>query len=96
MKNLTVKEVEYITFRLARKHLAFDEPIPDFTSRFPNILESCLIVTEQADGNAYLSARNIPGVEQTYVDSLGALDVISHKKLLLTKAALETLEKKLS
>jgi len=61
-----------------------------------NILESCLIVTEQADGNAYLSARNIPGVEQTYVDSLGALDVISHKKLLLTKAALETLEKKLS
>ncbi len=61
-----------------------------------NISGSCLIVTEQADKNAYLSARNIPGVEQTFVDSLGALEVISHKNLLLTKAALETLEKKLS
>ena len=48
MKNLTVKEVEYITFRLARKHLAFDEPIPDFTSRFPNILESCLLTPFQS------------------------------------------------
>jgi large subunit ribosomal protein L4 len=61
-----------------------------------NILGSCLIVTEQEDRNAYLSARNIPGVMQTYVNSLGALDVISHKKVLLTKSALETLEKKLS
>ncbi len=61
-----------------------------------NIEGSCLIVTEGADKNAYLSSRNIPGVKQTFVDSLGALDVISHKKLLMTKAALETLEKKLS
>jgi large subunit ribosomal protein L4 len=61
-----------------------------------NISGSCLIVTEQEDRNAYLSARNIPGVTQTYVNSLGALDVISHRKVLLTKSALETLEKKLS
>ena len=52
-------------------------------------------MTERPDREAYLSARNIPGVEQTYVDSLGALDVIRHKKLLLTKSALEALEKKL-
>ena len=42
MKRLTVKEVEYIAFRLAREILSFNEPIPDFLTRFPNILESCL------------------------------------------------------
>jgi len=61
-----------------------------------NINESCLIVTAEADKNAYLSARNIPGVDQTYVDSLAPLDVIRHGKLLVTKSALETLEKRLS
>ena len=61
-----------------------------------NISGSCLVVTEKADKNVYLSARNIPGVKQTFVDSLGALDIISHRKLLLTKSALEALEKKLS
>jgi large subunit ribosomal protein L4 len=53
-------------------------------------------VTGEPDKNAYLSARNIPGVKQTFADSLAALDIISHKKLLLTKSALEALEKKLS
>jgi death-on-curing family protein len=48
IKKLTVKEVEYLTFRLAREHLSFDEPIPDFTSRFPNILESCLLTPFQS------------------------------------------------
>lgn len=44
MKRLTVKEVEYIAFRLAKELLSFNEPIPDFKTRFPNILESCLAV----------------------------------------------------
>lgn len=42
MKNLSVKEVEYIAFRLAQEILSFNEPIPDFSTRFTNILESCL------------------------------------------------------
>jgi len=42
MKIVTVTEVEYIAFRLAKDMLAYDEPIPDFSSRFPNILESSL------------------------------------------------------
>lgn len=42
MKKLTVKEVEYIAFRLAKELLIFNEPIPDFSTRYPNILESCL------------------------------------------------------
>ena len=43
MRTVTVEEVEYIAFRLSREHLAFDEPIPDFQTRFPNRLESCLL-----------------------------------------------------
>ena len=42
LRILTVKDVEYIAFVLARKALSFDEPIPDFSTRFPNKLESCL------------------------------------------------------
>jgi death-on-curing family protein len=42
MKIITVKEIEYIAFSLAQEMLSFNEPIPNFSSRFPNILESCL------------------------------------------------------
>ena len=42
MKAITINEVEYTVFKLAREMLSFDEPIPDFTTRFPNILESCI------------------------------------------------------
>jgi len=48
METVTLKEVEYIAFRLAREELSFDEPIPDFSTRFPNILESCLAVPFQS------------------------------------------------
>jgi death-on-curing protein len=47
MKIINVKEVEYVAFRLARKYLTYSEPIPDFTTRFPRILESCLAVPFQ-------------------------------------------------
>ena len=43
MDIITVQEVEFLAFRLAREHLSFDEPIPDFSTRFPNALESCLV-----------------------------------------------------
>jgi death-on-curing family protein len=54
MKNITVKEVEYIAFRLAREMLGFDEPIPDFSTRFPHALESCLAVPFQRFGGKSL------------------------------------------
>ena len=47
MRRITIQEVEYIAFRLAGEHLSFDEPIPDFTTRFPNVLESCLLTPFQ-------------------------------------------------
>lgn len=41
-KKVTVAEVEYIAFVSARRFMTYNEPIPDFGTRFPNILESCL------------------------------------------------------
>jgi len=48
MRVITLREVEYVAFRLAREMLAFDEPIPDFSTRFPHILESCLAAPFQS------------------------------------------------
>jgi death-on-curing family protein len=39
---LTIQDVEYLAHKLAKEHLEFNERIPDFSTRFPNILESCL------------------------------------------------------
>lgn len=42
IKQLSIKEVEYVAFRLAKKLMTFNEPIPNFNTRYPNKLESCL------------------------------------------------------
>ena len=47
MRIITVADVEYLAFRLAKEHLSFDEPIPDFSTRFPNVLESCVVTPFQ-------------------------------------------------
>ena len=48
MRTITLREVEYVAFWLAREMLAFDEPIPDSSTRFPHILESCLAAPFQS------------------------------------------------
>jgi death on curing protein len=48
MRSISVKEVEFIAFTLARETLSFNEPIPDFSTRYPNVLESCLAVPFQS------------------------------------------------
>jgi len=50
MRPLTVHEIEYVAHALARKLLSFNEPIPEFSTRFPNILESCLATPFQIYG----------------------------------------------
>jgi death on curing protein len=47
MQELSLEAVQYIAHSLARERLGFDEPIPDFGTRYPNILESCLAVPFQ-------------------------------------------------
>ena len=54
MQKITVKIVEYLALKLAQEMLAFDEPIPDFSTRFPNRLESCLATPFQTFGKKSL------------------------------------------
>ncbi|MEW6407797.1 MAG: type II toxin-antitoxin system death-on-curing family toxin [Patescibacteria group bacterium] len=54
MKKITVTEIEYIAFDLAKETMNWDEPIPDFITRYPNKLESCLIVPFQTFGGKNL------------------------------------------
>lgn len=54
MGKLNVKEIEYLSFRLARETMSFNEPIPDFSTRYPNILESCLATPFQTFGGRSL------------------------------------------
>lgn len=42
MKFISIAEIEYLAFNLAKETMDFNEPIPAFSTRFPNILESCL------------------------------------------------------
>lgn len=50
MKSLAVQEVEYVAHRLAQEFTTWDEPIPDFSTRLPNVLESCLAAPFQSFG----------------------------------------------
>jgi death-on-curing protein len=54
VKTLSVREVEQVAFRLAREKMIYDEPIPDFATRFPHILESCLAVPFQKFARKFL------------------------------------------
>lgn len=47
MKIISVSDVEYLAFRFAKEHLSFNEPIPDFSTRYPNVLESCVVTPFQ-------------------------------------------------
>jgi len=54
MKYVTIQDVEFMAFTLAQEMLSFNEPIPDFGTRFPNILESCLSAPFQTFGQRML------------------------------------------
>lgn len=51
---ISTNEVELITHRMAKRLLKWDEPIPDFSTRFPNVLESCLSTPFQTYNKRYL------------------------------------------
>jgi len=50
IKQISIVEIEYLAHKLAKEYMTFNEPIPDFSSRFPNILESCILVPFQKFG----------------------------------------------
>jgi death-on-curing family protein len=47
VKNINLTEIEYLAYKLAKEFMTYNEPIPDFGSRFPNILESCVVLPFQ-------------------------------------------------
>lgn len=51
---LTIVEVEYIAHRMAIELLSYDENIPPFSTRYPNVLESCLATPFQTFGRKHL------------------------------------------
>lgn len=50
MRNITLQDVEFIAFSLARQLMTFDENIPEYCTRFPGVLESCLACPFQSFG----------------------------------------------
>ena len=59
-------------------------------------LANVLIVTAAADDNLYLAARNLPGVAVCDADSADPVSLVGFDKVLMTKAALEKIEERLS
>jgi large subunit ribosomal protein L4 len=53
--------------------------------------QSLLVATDKYDVNVYRSARNIAGVSVAPAGELNALSVLSSRRLLVTKAALDSL-----
>ena len=51
---ITVEKIKLIAHRLAIDTMNWDEPIPEFETRFPNILESCIITPFQKFNKEYL------------------------------------------
>ncbi|OJF90141.1 50S ribosomal protein L4 [Alkalibacterium sp. 20] len=79
--------------------LNFDAPkTKEFRAVLTNLDSSrkALVVVEDDNEFAKLSARNIPGVKVVAPNNVSVLDVVSHDKLILTKAALEKVEEALN
>lgn len=51
-----------------------------------------LVVTAAADQNVVKSGRNIPGCEVTFAGTMNVYDIVNATKLVLDKAALQTIE----
>jgi len=56
------------------------------------IESKALIVTCDNDKNVYLSARNIYGVDASFVGMLNVYDILNHDNLIIAKDAIEKLE----
>jgi death on curing protein len=42
LRSLDIQAVQYIAHSLAKKMMEWGEPIPEFETRYPNVLESCI------------------------------------------------------
>jgi death-on-curing family protein len=51
---VTILDVEYVAYRLARETMSWSEPIPDFSTRYTDALERCIDQPYQAFGGKQL------------------------------------------
>jgi len=54
---------------------------------------SALVVTPESEPNLIKSARNLPQINTTNVNIINIIDIMSHKTLLMTEAAVRAAEK---
>ena len=67
------------------------------TKNFQNMLNNlsvakALVVIEEGNANAVLSARNIPTVKTAGVNTINVYDVLKYNTVIVTKAAVATIE----
>lgn len=55
--------------------------------------EKSLLLLPEADNNIYLSGRNIKNLTIQPADKISAYDVLNHKKIILIRGAVSTIEK---
>lgn len=53
-QKITIADIEYVAYSLAKEIMEWDEPIPDFGTRFPGKLESCIHAPFQTFGRKNL------------------------------------------
>lgn len=54
VKIISIEKIKYLAYELAVKTMSWSEPIPEFNTRYPNILESCLATPFQKYGGKEL------------------------------------------
>ncbi len=61
-----------------------------------DVTGKALVITKEVNESVIKSARNIPGVETTFANVINPYDVLNAGKLVVDKAALETIEEVLA
>ncbi|MGI6718491.1 MAG: 50S ribosomal protein L4 [Bacteroidales bacterium] len=92
-----------LTYKAAEQNITILEDISFDTPKTKNFAEllsnfkfendKVLLVTQKADKNIYLSARNIPNANVINADSLNTYQILNAKKLMIEESALSDLEK---
>jgi len=54
IKNISIEEIKYTAYSLAKNTMGWNEPIPEFETRFPNVLESCVATPFQKFNKKFL------------------------------------------
>ena len=74
--------------------LSFDAPkTKEFAQVLKNVsVDKALVVIEEGNNNAVLSARNIPTVKTACVNAINVYDIIKYDSLVVTKTAVEKIQ----